>query len=274
MVAEQQTPGHFNDGRPHGYGARPVRRHVQGSARGLSQRIDRRLSARSSRGFRISASRWPCCATRPARRRRSTRTPSRIVYLGDRLKPSEVKATYTLSAAEMDRFAGQWIGDDRRADDDRARERRPAPRARDTAVRGRRRWHSSTAEQDDGSSTPAACDITDPFGTVEELRQERDASTPTTDRRDVRRDLRQRRCGDDADGGGRITAAGAEAPAGHHHPLTRLYPNAYSADHGLGTVIFRRDASGRAVRAQRRAGPRLGHAFQRRMKELASWRSW
>ena len=43
MIAEQQKPGHFNDGRTHGYGLGLFVGTLQGTARGVPQRIDGRL---------------------------------------------------------------------------------------------------------------------------------------------------------------------------------------------------------------------------------------
>ena len=78
MIAEQQTPGHFNDGRAHGYGLGLFVGTYKGCARSRHSGSTAGYSAFLTRFPRISASRSPCSATRPARRRRSTRTPSRI----------------------------------------------------------------------------------------------------------------------------------------------------------------------------------------------------
>jgi CubicO group peptidase (beta-lactamase class C family) len=109
-VAEQQTPGRFIDGRPHGYalglfvgrykGLREI--YHSGSTAGYSAFLTRFPDARVSVAVLCNAT--TAQATQYAH-------AVADVYLADRLQPSEPVATYALTAADVDRVAGLYRND-------------------------------------------------------------------------------------------------------------------------------------------------------------------
>ena len=110
VVAEQQKPGHFNDGRAHGYGLGLF----VGTYKGL-----REVShSGSTAGYQAFLTRFPdqrlsvavLCNVSNAQATQYAHAVADL-YLGDRLKPAApVTSTHTLTGGEGDRFVGQWIG--------------------------------------------------------------------------------------------------------------------------------------------------------------------
>jgi CubicO group peptidase (beta-lactamase class C family) len=242
MIAQQQTPGHFNDGRPHGYG---LGLYV-GTYKGLREVFHSGTTAGYSAFLthfpeqRVSVAVLCNAAGVPA-----TQYAHAVadLYLGDRLKPSEVKATHTLTAAETDRFVGQWIGSNGvpvtiEKDTDGVR------LGRATSLFAISPMALISAGHDEWQLDAYGIRHTDPFGTIEELR--RDRTIGTVKDASV---YAGTYVSDDAETTLTATVANGKLVLRRRPDTTialaSLYPDAFSADHGLGTVIFRRDASGR-----------------------------
>jgi CubicO group peptidase (beta-lactamase class C family) len=237
LIAAQQMPGHFNGGRPYGYGL--------GLYVGQYKGLREVFHSGSTAGYQAFLTRFPEQRVSVAVLCNAASAPRAVadLYLGDRLKPSEVKATYTLSAAETDRFVGQWIGETGvpttiAKDDDGLR------LGRTTRLFAISPLALSTAEHERWELDAYGVRYTDPFGRLEELRKE---GTIDTIKDPVM--YAGTYVSDDAE-----TTLTASVIDGQlvlkRRPdtiiaLTRLYPGAFSADHGLGTVIFHWDASGR-----------------------------
>jgi CubicO group peptidase (beta-lactamase class C family) len=242
MLAEQQAPGHFNDGRAHGYGlglyvgTHKGLREVShsGTTAGYSAFLTRFPEQRVSVAVLCNAAGAP--ATQYAH-------AVADLYLGDRLKPSEVTATHTLTAAETDRFVGQWIGSTGvpvtiEKDQDGVRLGRATPLFAASPMT------LISAARDEWELDAYGMRHTDPFGTIDELR--RDRTVGTVKDMNVYAGTYV-----SADAEATLTAAVIDGTLVlKRRPdttiaLTPLYADAFSADHALGTVIFRRDASGR-----------------------------
>ena len=242
LIASQQVPGRFNDGRPYGYGL--------GLYVGQYKGLREVFHSGSTAGYQAFLTRFPeqrvsvavLCNAASAPATRYARAVADL-YLGDRLKPSEVKATYTLSAAETDRFVGQWIGETGVPttivkDIDGLR------LGRTTRLFAISPMAVSTAEHERWELDAYGVRYTDPFGRLEELRKE--GTIDTIKDPGV---YAGTYVSDDAET--TLTAAVIDGRLVlKRRPdtiiaLTRLYPGAFSADHGLGTVIFHWDASGR-----------------------------
>ena len=170
MIAEQQTPGRFNDGRPHGYGLglfvgtyKGLREVFHSGSTAGYQRVPHAVSgaARLGRGA-VQRGERAGDAVR-ARGRRSLSRRSAEVVRGRRRRTRS-------RARRLDAFAGLWIG------------RRPACRSRSRAsktacVLGRTVTLFAISPMrvvtaDGGTSWELDAHgvrHTDPFGTVEEL---------------------------------------------------------------------------------------------------------
>jgi CubicO group peptidase (beta-lactamase class C family) len=243
MIAQQQTPGHFNDGRAHGYGLglyvgtykglREV--YHSGTTAGYSAFLTRFPEQRVSVAVLCNAAGVPATEYAHA---------VADLYLGDRLKPSQTKATYTLAPADADHFVGQWVNHTSGV---------PVTISRGTEglMLGRTALFAQSAtkfisEAGDTLELDAqGFRLTDRYGTHDELGHVEMARY--TDERLAA--LVGTYVSDDAET--TLTAAVANGKLVlRRRPdttiaLTPLYPDAFSADQGLGTVIFRRDASGR-----------------------------
>jgi CubicO group peptidase (beta-lactamase class C family) len=110
MTAEQQTPGRFNDGRPHGYGL--------GLFIGTYKGLHEVSHSGSTGGYSAFLTRFPEQRVSVAVLCNASGAPATEyahqvaeLYLGDRLKPSGAKATHTLTSGELDAFAGLWKDD-------------------------------------------------------------------------------------------------------------------------------------------------------------------
>jgi CubicO group peptidase (beta-lactamase class C family) len=246
MAAEQQTPGRFNDGRPHGYGL--------GLFIGTYKGLHEVFHSGSTGGYSAFVTRFPEQHVSVAVLCNAAGAPATDyahavadLYLGDRLKPSELKATHTLTAAETERFVGQWIGGNGapitiEKDKDGVRLGRATPLFAISPM-------ALTGDGHDEWQLDAyGIRHTDSFGTIEELRGER-RWTPVAADLDAYAGVY---VSDDAE-----TTLTAAAEGGklrlRRRPnttiaLTPLYLNAFSAGGGLGTVIFEWDDNHRVVR--------------------------
>ena len=259
LIAAQQTQGHFTGGRAYGYGL--------GLYVGLHKGLREVSHSGSTAGYQAFLTRFPEQRVSVAVLCNSASAPSTLyahavadLYLGERLKPSDVKATYALSAAETDRFVGQWIGETGvpmtiAKDNDGLR---LGPSTRLFAISP---MAVSSAEHEEWELDAAGVRRTDPFGRLEELRKERTIGTiddPGT--------YAGTYVSDDAET--MLTAAVIdgklvpEAPPRHdhraHQPLSqRLQRRPWPGHRDLPS---RRQRP--AVRTERRPGSRLGHALR------------
>lgn len=244
MIAEQQAPGHFNDGRAHGYGLGLF----VGSYKGLHEVYH----SGSTAGYSAFLTRFPEQHVSVAVLCNAANAPATQyahavadLYLGDRLKSSEVKATHSLTSSEVDAFTGLWKND-------RSGQSSTIARSQDSLVlNGSMRLFPQSATRvlvtaDETLQLDArGLHYTDTFGTVEhstrvELATYTDAQLAA---------LAGTYASDDAE---TTLTALVENRAlelrrrpGVTIRLTPTYADAFTADHGLGTVIFTRDPGGR-----------------------------
>jgi len=245
MVAEQQKAGHFNDGRAHGYGLGLF----VGSYKGL-----REIShSGSTAGYQAFLTRFPdqrvsvavLCNVATAQATQYAHAVA-DVYLGDRVKSPAATPTHTLTSAEMDRFAGMWKSDVTEL---------PITIGRDNDGLFTNRTMRLQAESPTRLLTGEGAHIdldarglrhTDAYGTVEEYSRVQ----PATYTDDQLARFAGTFVSDEAET--TLTAAVENhALVLKRRPdttiaLTPLYMCAFNADHGLGTVVFRMDGSGRA----------------------------
>ena len=245
MVAEQQKAGHFNDGRVHGYGLGLF----VGSYKGL-----REIShSGSTAGYQAFLTRFPdqrvsvavLCNVASAQATQYAHAVA-DAYLGNRVKSPAVTPTHTLTSAEMDRFAGMWKSDVTEL---------PVTIGRDNdglfANRTIRLQAESPTRLLSGDGAHLDLDDrgfrhTDTYGTVEEYSRVQPATY--TD------DQLARFAGTYVSEEAETTLTAVvenHALVLKRRPdttiaLAPLYPGAFSTDHGLGTVVFRMDGSGRA----------------------------
>jgi CubicO group peptidase (beta-lactamase class C family) len=246
MIAEQQKAGRFNDGRAHGYGLGLF----VGSYKGL-----REIShSGSTAGYQAFLTRFPdqhvsvavLCNSSGAQATQYAHAVA-DAYLGDRLKPAEVKATYTLTSADMDRAAGQWVSDTTGVPVTIARGKDGLVLARTVTLFAQSPMRFLTATGDELQLDARGIRHTDPFGTIEELAR----AQPARYTDDQLAALAGTYASDEAET--TLTAVVENhALVLKRRPdttimLTPAYANAFTADHGLGTVIFRHDGSGRAT---------------------------
>ena len=243
VVAEQQKPGVFNDGRPHGYGL--------GLFVGTYKGLHEVSHSGSTAGYNAFLTRFPdqhvsvavLCNSASAQATQYAHAVA-DVYLGDRVKPSNVKATYTLTSAEMDRAAGQWVGHTGMSVTI-AREKDGLVLARVLPLFAQSPTRFLTEGGDQLQLDAHGLRYTDPFGTVEEFARAQPASY-TDEQLGA---LAGTYTSDEAE---TVLTAVVEnhALVLKRRPdvtikLTPTYGDAFSASGGLGTVIFRRDGSGR-----------------------------
>jgi hypothetical protein len=221
FVAEQQKPGKFNDGRTHGY--------ALGLFVGTFKGLREVYHSGSTAGYQAFLTRFPeervsvavLCNTSSAQATPYAHAVA-DAYLADRLKPAS--STVTLTAAQAETSTGlyrsKWTG---------------VPTA--AVALGSRTWTF------DGHGGATASDA---FGTVEPYERVEPAK-PTSEQL---AQLAGTYTSDDAE----MTMAAAVEEGGlvlKHRPdvtikLTPIYADAFRAGQ-LGTVIFRRDASGRVT---------------------------
>ena len=246
MAAEQQKAGRFNDGRAHGYGL--------GLFVGTYQGLREISHSGSTAGYQAFLTRFPdrhvsvavLCNSSGAQATQYAHDVA-DAYLGDRLKPAAVKATYTLTGADMDRAAGQWVSDTTGLPVTISRGTDGLVFARTVTLFAQSPMRFLTAIGDELQLDARGLRHTDAFGTVEELARAQPASY--TD--DQLAALAGAYTSDEAE---TVLTAVVEnhALVLKRRPdttitLTPAYANAFTADHGLGTVIFRHDGSGRAT---------------------------
>jgi CubicO group peptidase (beta-lactamase class C family) len=242
MTAEQQTPGHFNDGRVHGYGL--------GLFVGAYKGLREVYHSGSTAGYSAFLTRFPdqhvsvavLCNSTTAQATQYAHAVAEV-YLGDRLKPSETKATYTLNSAEIDRAAGLWVSDTTGVPVTIARGKDGLLLGR-TALLAQSPMRFLTAGADEWQLDARGIRHTDTYGTVDEYARARPAAY--TDEQ-----LAAFAGAFESDDAETVLTAVVE-----HHALvlkrrpdttialTPAYADAFTADHGLGTVIFRRDGRG------------------------------
>jgi beta-lactamase family protein len=225
FVAEQQKPGRFNDGRTHGY--------ALGLFVGAHQGLREVYHSGSTAGYQAFLTRFPdervsvavLCNSSEAQATQFAHAVA-DVYLADRLKPAAEPAA--LTAAQLQQAAGMYrslvtglpivVGGER-----------DALRGRTWAFDGR------------GAAT-----ATDPYGTIEAYARVEPAK-PAADQLGA---LAGTYSSDEAETSF-IAAVERGALVLKQRPdttitLTPLYADAFKGG-PLGTVIFRRDASGRAT---------------------------
>ena len=251
LIAEQQKAGHFNDGRAHGYGL--------GLFVGTYKGLHEVYHSGSTAGYSAFLTRFPDQKVSVAVLCNASNAPATQyahavadVYLGDRVKPAA--STPAPTAAEIAANAGLYrstltgvamvIGGDR------------------DALRGRK-WTF------DGHGGAIAADQTAEVSSAMSAEHyERVAPAHYTDAQL-------------AGFAGSYTSDEAEtvlhAVVENHAlvlkrrpdttiTLTPTYADAFTADHGLGTVIFRRDAGG-GDRIERGRRPGVGLGFQEVSRE-------
>jgi CubicO group peptidase (beta-lactamase class C family) len=247
LVAEQQRPGHFNDGRPHGYGL--------GLFVGEYKGLHEVFHSGSTAGYSAFLTRFPEQRVSVAVLCNASGAPATQyahavadLYLGDRLKSSGAKATHTLTSAELDAFAGLWK-------DDTTGLPFTIERDQDGLVIGRtvRLFASSPTRvvteegRDELRLDDHGLRHTDAYGTAESLTRAKPAQY-TDEQLSA---FVGTYASDEAETV--LTAAiQNHALVMKRRPaatitLTPIYPDAFRAAGGLGTVIFHRDASGRAT---------------------------
>jgi CubicO group peptidase (beta-lactamase class C family) len=244
MVAEQQKAGHFNDGRTHGYGL--------GLFVGTYKGLREVYHSGSTAGYSAFLTRFPdqrvsvavlCNATSA----QATQYAHAVadLYLGDRLKPSEVKADYTPTSAEADRVTGLWVSDVTGLAVTIDRDKDSLRLARSVPLYARSGMSFLTGGLDELHLDGRGLRHTDPYGTVEALRREKPWTPGSADLEAFAGAY----VSDEAE-----TTLTAAVENGQlvlkRRPdttiaLTPTYADAFTADHGLGTVIFKRDAGGR-----------------------------
>jgi CubicO group peptidase (beta-lactamase class C family) len=245
MIAEQQTPGRFNDGRPHGYGL--------GLFIGTYKGLHEVSHSGSTGGYSAFLTRFPEQHVSVAVLCNASGAPATEyahqvadLYLGDRLKSSGTKATHTLTSAELDAFAGLWK-------DDTTGLPFTIVREQDSLVIGRtvKLFASSPTRvvteegRDELRLDDHGLRHTDPYGTVESLTRAKPAQY-TDEQLSA---FVGTYASDEAE---TVLTAAIEdhALVLKRRPattikLTPIYSDAFRAGSGLGTVIFRRNANGR-----------------------------
>jgi CubicO group peptidase (beta-lactamase class C family) len=262
IVAEQQQAGHFNDGRTHGY--------ALGLFVGTYKGLHEVYHSGSTAGYSAFLTRFPdqkvsvavlCNATTA----QATQYAHQIadLYLGDRAKPVETQATYTLTSADADRFLGQWASDTNGT-------AVTVSHGKDGLLLGRTPLFAQSAMKfiTAGGETleldARGFRTTDMYGTVDEYGRARAAKY--TDAQLAA--FVGTYVSDEAE---TVLTAVVEnhALVLKRRPdvtikLTPTYQNAFTADHGLGTVIF--DAGGLRVVQDRVWSLRFRKLEERRKK--------
>jgi CubicO group peptidase (beta-lactamase class C family) len=245
MVAEQQRAGHFNDGRAHGYGLGLF----VGSYKGL-----REIShSGSTAGYQAFLTRFPdqrvsvavLCNVATAQATQYAHAVA-DAYLGDRVKSPAVMPTHTLTSAEMDRFAGMWKSDVTELPVTIGRDHDGLFTNRSVRLQAESPTRLLAGEGAHIDLDARGLRHTDAYGTVDEYSRVQPAGY--TD------DQLSRFVGTYGSEEAETTLTALvenHALVLKRRPdttivLTPLYVGAFTADHGLGTVVFRMDGSGRA----------------------------
>jgi hypothetical protein len=242
MIAEQQVPGRFNDGRPHGYALglfvgkyKSVREvYHSGSTAGYSAFLTRFPDQQVSVAVLCNASGAP--ATQYAH-------SVADLYLSDRLKPAPVDTASALTSAQLDAIAGLYRSTVTGVPLTMTREKDGLRAGRRTLV-AQSPVRFVTAEKDVWELDAQGVRFTDAFGTIEEYARAA-ASKPTL------QDLQAYAGSYASDDAETVLTAAVEGGTLvlKRRPdttlaLTPVYADAFSTPE-LGTILFRRDANGR-----------------------------
>ncbi|HYU78610.1 MAG TPA: serine hydrolase domain-containing protein [Vicinamibacterales bacterium] len=253
FIAEQQQPGRFNDGRPHGYALGLM----VDTYKGVRQ-VDH---SGSTAGYRAHLGRYPdqhvsvavLCNVTSGGATESAHAVAEI-YLGDRLKPATVKAAYSLSEAEGKRLTGLYKDIERGLPTTIAYDknglhvdRDEESDERDTALLAMSPTRFVTASNQTWEfDTSGRVRVTDAYGTVDTL-QRVDASKRAPEQGKA---LTGTYTSDEAEMTLTVAIDGASLAIKRRPDkvtkLTPVYADAFSAD-TLGLVIFRREGSGRVT---------------------------
>jgi CubicO group peptidase (beta-lactamase class C family) len=243
-IAEQQRAGIFNDGRPHGY--------ALGLFVGQYKGVREIYHSGSTAGYSAFLTRFPdahlsvavlCNATTA----QATQYAHAVaeVYLGNRLKPSDVVATYTMTAADVDRIAGVYRNDDTGVPVTIARDV-DGLRANRVALFPQSPLRFLTAGRQVWEVDAHGLRHTDEFGLVEEYGR----MAPWTPTLQQLESYGGTYLSDEAEAELRAVVDRGRLVLTRRPDttiaLTPIYADAFSAS-GLGTVIFRRDNNGRAT---------------------------
>ena len=244
IVAEQQNAGHFNDGRVHGYALGLF----VGSYKGLREVFH----SGSTAGYQAFLTRFPdqhvsvavLCNVATAQATQYAHAVAEA-YLGDRVKSPPATTTHTLTGAEMDRFAGMWKNDVTELPIIIERDN-DGLMSRTVRLQAESPTRLLTGEGEHIDVDARGLRHTDAYATVDEYSRVQPASY--TD------DQLARFAGTYVSDEAETTLTAVvenHALVLKRRPdttiaLTPLYPGAFSADHGLGTVVFRMDGSGHA----------------------------
>jgi CubicO group peptidase (beta-lactamase class C family) len=225
FVAEQQTPGKFNDGRTHGY--------ALGLFVGTYKGLREVYHSGSTAGYQAFLTRFPdqrvsvavLCNTSSAQATQYAHAVA-DAYLADRLKPASSPAT--LPSAQMEEAAGMY---------------RSTLTGLPLMVGGERDTLRGRTWTFDGHGGATASDA---YGTIEAYERV-DPAKPTAQQLSQ---LAGTYASEDAETS-MIAAVENGALVLKHRPdvtikLTPMYADVFGAG-PLGTVIFRRDGSGRAI---------------------------
>jgi CubicO group peptidase (beta-lactamase class C family) len=225
FVAEQQTPGRFNDGRTHGY--------ALGLFVGTYKGLREVYHGGSTAGYQAFLTRFPdqrvsvavLCNSSSAQATQYAHAVA-DAYLADRLKPASSPAT--LTSAQMEEAAGMY---------------RSALTGLPLMVGGERDTLRGRTWTFDGHGGATASDA---YGTIEAYERV-DPAKPTAQQLSQ---LAGTYASEDAETS-MIAAVENGALVLKHRPdvtikLTPMYADVFGAG-PLGTVIFRRDGSGRAI---------------------------
>jgi len=244
MIAEQQVPGTFNDGRPHGYalglfvgrykGVREV--YHSGSTAGYSAFLTRFPDQHVSVAVLCNASGAP--ATQYAH-------SVADLYLSERLKPASVATASAPTSAQLDAVAGLYRSRVTGVPLTITHEKDGLRAGRRTLV-AQSPVRFVTAENDVWELDAQGVRFTDVFGTIEEYGRVA-ASKPTTAELQA---YAGSYASDEAETVLTVVVEG-EKLALKRRPdttlaLTPVYADAFSTP-GLGTILFRRDANGRPI---------------------------
>jgi len=245
LVTEQQRVGTFNDGRPHGYGL--------GLFVGTHKGLREVYHSGSTAGYSAFLTRFPdervsvavLCNATSGQATQYAHTVADI-FLADRLKPSDPVASYTLTDADVDRIAGLYRSDDTGLPATIAREKDGSLRADRVPLLPQSALRFLTAGRQVWEVDAHGMRRTDEFGTVEEFARVRAASPTVQDLETYAGTY----ASDEAETvltalvehGKLVLKRRPDTTIG----LTPIYADAFGAG-GLGTVIFRRDASGRVT---------------------------
>ncbi len=244
MIAEQQQPGRFTDGRAHGYGL--------GLFVGTHKGLHEVYHSGSTAGYSAFLTRFPeqqvsvavLCNVSTAQAMQYAHAVADL-YLADHLKPSEVKATHTLTDAESGAFTGLWKDDVSGLSNSISRDQGRLMLSGSVALLPQSSTRLLMPSGDQLQLDAHGLRHTDVYGTVSESTR-----TPPAHYTDEQiAALAGTYASDEAE---TVLTAVVENHAlvlkrrpGVTIKLTPTYADAFTAGSGLGTVIFRRDGSGR-----------------------------